>query len=95
MTASIFGISGSVMSRNLVPVWVWKQVRRKKEVSRVSRPVIGRLGFGAVVVCCLEGGFSAARVVALGLLFGRLEEVEGELVGLLVGILGVRDFVMA
>ena len=33
-----------------MPVWVWKQVRRKKEVSRLSRPVAGRCGFGYVVV---------------------------------------------
>jgi len=42
-----------------VPVWVWKQVRRKKEDSRVSRPVEGRWGFGVVVVVAVavwEGG---------------------------------------
>lgn len=86
-------MSGSVMRRNLVPVWVWKQVRRKKEVSSVSRPVTGRLGFGVVVWSWEEGGLLSRDGVmfeALGLLFGRLEEV-----GFLVGIRGVRDFVMA
>lgn len=80
------------MRRNLVPVWVWKQVSRKKDVSRVSMPVAGRWGFGfvkvAVVVEEEEGGlFSRDVVAALGLLFGRLVEA--------VVILGVRDFVMA
>lgn len=50
MTASTLGMSGSVMRMNLVPVWVWKQVRRKKEVSRLSMPVVGREGLGIVKV---------------------------------------------
>ncbi len=95
MTASTFGMSGSVMRRNLVPVYVWKQVRRKKEVSSVSRPVTGRWGLGVVVwIWEEEEGLmlsgDGAMLEALGLLLGRLKEV-----GFLVGIRGVRDFVMA
>lgn len=81
-------------------MWVWKQVRRKKEDSRVSRPVTGREGLGVVVVVYEEEGawgggcFSEEVVLALGLLLGRLLVVEEE-VGFVVGIRGVRDFVMA
>lgn len=35
-------------SRNLMPVTVWKHVRRKRSVSRTSRPVLGEEGFGRV-----------------------------------------------
>lgn len=104
----MFGISGSVMRRNLVPVWVWKQVRRKKELSRLSRPVEGRWGFGTVVVWEEEEGwgFGLSRDVVLvvmlvvlalglGLLVGLLLLLVGEVWGWLVGIRGVRDLVMA
>lgn len=49
MITSTLGVMGSVRSRNFVPVGVWKHVRRKRLVSRVSMPVVGREGFGLVV----------------------------------------------
>lgn len=48
ITTSTFGISGSVKSRNFVPVRVWKQVRRKRSDSSTSIPVLGTPGFGSV-----------------------------------------------
>jgi len=36
---STFGCCGSVNKRNLMPVNVWKQLRRKVDVSRTSIPV--------------------------------------------------------
>jgi hypothetical protein len=56
-------------------------------------PVTGTWGLGVVkVVVVVEGPLLSreVRVLALGLLLGRLEEL-----GLLTGILGVRDLVMA
>jgi hypothetical protein len=43
---SVLGIDGSVNSRNLVPVRVWKTVNRKKEDSRLSIPELGMFGSG-------------------------------------------------
>ena len=43
---SVFGIDGSVNSRNFVPVRVWKTVRRKKLLSMDSIPEGARLGSG-------------------------------------------------
>lgn len=43
---STFGVRGSVNRRNFVPVIVWKHVNRNFSVSRISRPVLGRPGFG-------------------------------------------------
>jgi hypothetical protein len=37
----VFGCSGLVKSRNLTPVGVWKQVKRKWLDSRLSMPVVG------------------------------------------------------
>ena len=39
MMTSTLGWYGSVNRRNLVPVNVWKQVKRKREDSRTSMPV--------------------------------------------------------
>ena len=48
-------MSGSVKRRNFVPVMVWKQVRRKRSVSRTSRPVLGAAGFGREAATETEG----------------------------------------
>lgn len=42
----MFVIKGSVNRRNLVPVNVWKQLRRKRSVSSTSMPDLGRPGLG-------------------------------------------------
>jgi hypothetical protein len=42
----MFVIKGSVKRRNLVPVNVWKQLRRKRSVSSTSMPDLARPGFG-------------------------------------------------
>ena len=44
--ASVFGIEGSVKSRNFVPVSVWKTVKRKKLLSSDSIPEGAKLGSG-------------------------------------------------
>lgn len=43
---SVFGILGSVKSKNLVPVNDWKTVSLKKLVSILSMPVAGTSGIG-------------------------------------------------
>jgi len=48
MITSVFGILGSVKRRNLVPVSVWKTVRRKKDDSSDSMPVGATVGSGYV-----------------------------------------------
>lgn len=62
-----------------MPVWVWKQVRRKKEDSRLSMPEAGRDGFGTVVVVVrfceddLVRGLLALLELGFGLLLLLLE----------------------
>ena len=52
---SVFGILGSVKSRNFVPVSVWKTVRRKKEDSRDSIPDARTFGSGNDVALGFAG----------------------------------------
>lgn len=50
MRMSVFGMLGSVKSRNFVPLRVWKTVRRKKDDSRDSIPDGATVGSGYVHV---------------------------------------------
>ena len=86
MTGSTLVMSGSVNSRNFVPVSVWKQVRRNLSDSRTSRPVTGVPGMGSawVVVVEVQGPVGVDGVVfvdveteGVDLWVVRIEEVEG------------------
>lgn len=65
--ASALGCSGEVKRRNLMPVGVWKQVRRKREDSRDSMPVVGGLrapGWGLALGWRWEGSGAMVREMA-------------------------------
>lgn len=53
MRTSVLGMLGSVNNKNLVPVKVWKTVRRKKEDSMLSIPEGATAGSGYVQVFLL------------------------------------------
>ena len=79
---SVFGILGSVKSKNLVPVKDWKTVSLKKLVSMLSMPVAGTSGIGLRK----PEVFPDPLVVGAE---GSSEDTE------YAGNLGVSDFVMA
>lgn len=88
MITSTLGMSGSVNSRNLVPVTVWKQVMRNLSVSSTSSPVLGSDGLGSVVAACVGVDVRDEEEPAVA-------EVPVEEETAVAGISGVRERVMA
>jgi hypothetical protein len=61
MIASVFGMLGSVNSKNLVPVSVENTVKRKKLLSMVSMPEGAEEGSGFVQSLCRDGSAPGCR----------------------------------
>ena len=93
MTASIFPMLGSVNSRNLVPVSVWKHVNRNFSVSRNSSPEAGTEAFGYEYAAWDVDDGALGADPDVGVPEG--DDVAGAGVAWAVGILGVIERVIA